>query len=311
MIPINAFVAAGLVAGSLFLASPGAICAADTLPESPRATEPRTVVRVNGEQITEEQVLRRLRAVDPRAERHRGDPSRWARLFESATEAEIRDCLLLQAAHDWGFEISSKELSSALERTHEMLGTEGYAAMLSRQGATHEEYAGFLKRRLLIDKAKSAIVSSVVVDDETLREYYRGHISSLKAPARVRLETLVFEERGLADRVAAQLREGMALSSVVRTHTGILLDDQWVSEDHLPPDVKHVVEAAALGDIVGPLETPDGILLIRMAERTPSRELRFEKARELIRRKLLHSRQQAALDAWYQQARRAANIEFE
>jgi hypothetical protein len=60
------------------------------------------------------QILRRLKAVDPQVDVYRDDPNRWSRLIESATEAEIRDRLMLQAARDEQMEVSSEEESWTL-----------------------------------------------------------------------------------------------------------------------------------------------------------------------------------------------------
>ena len=296
----------------LFLASAELVAqAADEVAAPSSEVGKETVLaRVNGEPITDRQVLRRLKAVDPKVEEHRSDLNRWMRLTESAMEAEIRDRLLLQAARAEGLEVSPDELSTALARSRELLGAERYAAMLANRGATEADYAGFLGDRLLIDKYRAKITGDLTVDDENLRDYYRGHKASFVAPARVRLEVVETTDVQLADRTVEQLREGEPLQVLSGLAPGVRSKDEWVNETSLPPDLRAQIEAADLNAVLGPIEVAGRFRVIRLRERQASRKLSFEESKDLIRQRLLQNREQAGLDAWYEQAKRTAKIEY-
>jgi len=297
----------------LFVASAALVASAadDVAPPSSEVRKENVLARVNGEPITDEQVLRRLKAVDPKVEEHRSDPNRWMRLTESATEAEIRDRLLLQAAHAEGLEVPPDELSSALARSRELLGSERYAAMLSDRGATETEYARFLSDRLLIDKYRAKITADLTVDDETLRDYYRGHKASFVVPDRVRLEVVETMDVQIADRTAEQLREGGPLQEALSGFgPGVRSKDEWINEGSLPPELRAQIKAADLNAVLGPIEVGGRFRVIRVRDRQASRKLSFGKSRDIIRQRLLQNRSQAAMDAWYEQAKRTAKIEY-
>jgi parvulin-like peptidyl-prolyl isomerase len=272
--------------------------------------EPGLLARVNGAPITEAQVLRRLKAVDPQVEDHRGDPNRWARLLENATEAEIRDQLLLQAARTERLEISEEQLDAALMRSREMLGEERFAKMLAQRGASEADYKTFLGNRLLIDRYRSKVTGDVEVDEATMRDYYRGHKESFQAPARVRLETVELADAGLAERVAERLRGGEALAAIADSDAGIRTREVWVDERDLPPELRGQVEAAAAKDVLGPIDAGGKTRVIRVGGQQASRRLSYKESKGLIRKRLLENRRQAALDDWYERAKRQARIEY-
>lgn len=272
--------------------------------------ESGVLARVNGVPITETQVLRRLKAVDPSVEDHRSDPNRWARLRESATEAEIRDRLLLDAAHTEGLRISDKELAAALARSRELLGSERYKQMLETRGASEEEYAEFLGNRFLMDKFKFKITADIAVDDGTLREYYRGHKDSLIAPARVRLQTVELADADLAEQVVERLKSGESLAALSDVYAGTRTSEGWVNLRDLPPDLEGQVEAAAANEVLTALGPSGTTRVIRVRERQPPRSLSYEESRGLIRKRLVDIRRQAVLDDWYERTKRQAQVEY-
>ena len=271
---------------------------------------PRVLALVNDQPITEAQVLRRLKAVDPYVESHRADPNRWRRLIESGTEAAIRDRLMLQAATTEGLAVTPEELAAALTRTRELLGEDGYAAMLARQGASQSDFQAFLERRMLIDKFRAKFRDGLSIDDETLRDYYRGHKDGFVSPERLRLETVEVGDVALADQVKTRLQEGAQLATLRDLGDDVRVRDGWVARRQLPAGLQAHLDTANPGDVVGPLETAGRFRVVRVAALEPSRKLTFQEARDVIRERLLGNREQHAVDSWYEQAKRAAKIEY-
>jgi hypothetical protein len=299
------------VATLLLAVAGGAALAGGTATTGPAGTgEARILARVNGEPITETQVLRRLKAVDPKVEMHRDNPNRWSRLLESATEAEIRDRLLLQAARTEGLGVSAAELDAALARSREMLGKDRFAELLAKRGASEADYKTFLADRLLIDKYSSKITGGITLDEETLRDYSRGHKESFVVPARVRLETVEVADSGLMGGLTKRLKDGQSLEEIVDPEAGIHTSEGWIDERDLPLELRKAVEDASAGDVLGPIEWKGRIRVVRVRERQPSRKLSYRESKDLIRKRLLGNREQAALDAWYEQAKARAKIEY-
>lgn len=274
------------------------------------AAATRILARVNGEAITEGQILRRLKAVDPHVDKHRSDPDNWPRLVNMATEAEIRERLLLQAARTSGLVVSPEELASALERTKRMLGAERYNDMLAKHDASEADYAAFLKRRLLIDKYREKIAHGIAVDEERLRSYYNGHKSSFRTPVRVHLEMLDLQDGKSAMLVATKMRDGASLDALSRLDGVTRVKAGWVTQGEIKPDFWRQLKAARQGAVLETTERDDRVRITRVRESQPSRELSFQESKELIRQRLLKSHKQAMLDNWYEKARRTANIEI-
>jgi parvulin-like peptidyl-prolyl isomerase len=310
--PLRCLFPPGILCAALLLGAADPVSASgEALTAPPQgAHDSKVLVVVNGEPITEAQVLRRLKAVDPDVEVHRETPNRWSRLMESATEAEIRDRLLLQAARADGLEVSQGDLSGQLARSREILGEDRFAEMLARRGASDADYRAFLRDRMLIDKYRSMLFADLDIDDATLRDYYRGHKESFRAPARVWLEAVELADAGLAQRVAERLRGGEKLTALADAGAGVRTREGWVLERDLPAKVRELVDAAAAGDVLGPIDAGGETRVIRVRERQASRLLSYQESRDLIRERLTENRVQAVLDAWYEGARGGATIEY-
>jgi len=293
------------------LCGTGSALADDTAaPEKTAPNASAVLVNVNGEPVTEAQILRRLKAVDPDVELHRDDANRWSRLMESATEAEIRDRLLLQGARAEGMKILEEQLAAALARSRELLGEERFAAMLANQDASEADYKTFLEERLLIDQYRAKVTGDPAIDEATLRDYYRGHKGSFQAPARARLEMVELTDARLAERVVERLRAGEPLAELDDRDAGIHTMERWVNLRDLPRALEEQVEHAEANDVLGPLAAGEKTRVIRVGERQASHKLSYKEAKGLIRTKLQERRRQAALDDWYEQAKRQARIEY-
>jgi hypothetical protein len=76
----------------------------------------------------------------------------------------------------------------------------------------------------------------------------------------------------------------------------------------LPPALREQIENAAAKDVLGPLRAEEKIRVIRVVERQASSKLSCQESKRLIQARLLESRRQAAVDAWYDRAKRWAQI---
>jgi parvulin-like peptidyl-prolyl isomerase len=292
--------------------------AADVTPHRPiPASSPESVVlaKVNGEPITEQQVLRRLQAVHGDVEPYRQDPNRWQRMREAGIEAEIRDRLLLQAAIAEKLQVSGQELQEARARSEKLLGEERFRSMLQKRGATETDYDAFLRERLLIDKYKSTLFKDVSVDEETLRSYYDGHQELFTQPRRAHLESVLVEDREAAREFLTALESGDVGGTLPGKQNDTIgsaekVQRRWVVIDALPPELRAPLDAATAGDVLEPVEEAGQTRIIRVLAVEKARPLSFAEARDGLQATLLHRRQETLLDDWYAQAIKQASIEY-
>ena len=135
----------------------------------------KVVVRVNGDPITEEEVLRRIQSVRGEVTKEDVDPGTWQRLTEAAVDSEILDLLLYQASVKEGFSVSTQRVNADLARTREMLGDEPYEEMLQKRGVEEEGLHQYLERRILITRYREHLLSHINPGDDQLEAYFEGH----------------------------------------------------------------------------------------------------------------------------------------
>ena len=296
----------------------GAVPAKESGPEDAVAApaDEQLLARVNGEPVMESQVVRRLQSIHGDLAQYRQDPARWQRMLEAGLEAEIRDRLLAQTAAAEELEVTADELDTALQHSKEMLGEQGYQAMLQQRGATEKDYRDFLRNRLLIDKYTATLFAGITVEDAELRSYYKGHNELFMLPERALLETLSVDQPEMARKIHHDLKAGKAFAEVAghylpasdgnnRVMTG------WVAIRDLPATSRDAVAASKSGDILEPVEEAGRIRLIRVLEIQPAHTVSFDEARERIRASLLRRRQQQVLDDWYEAAVKHADIDYQ
>ena len=273
------------------------------------------LARVNGESITEAQVLRRLQAVHGDLEPHRQQPNRWQRMLEAGIDAELHDRLLLQAAVAAKLKVTPEEVIASRKRTKEILGEAPFLKMLSSRGATKQDYDAFLRKRLLINNYKDRLFSEISLDEATLRAYYEGHKELFTLPRRVEVETLAVKDRELAQAIYKELKAGSDFQEAVsqkkaESDGGMVVTMNRVVIDDLPTNIRKLVESAKPGDVLEPVDDFGKVRLIKIHATKPAQTLTFEKAKPEIESSLLNKRQQAILEDWFEQTRKKANIEY-
>jgi parvulin-like peptidyl-prolyl isomerase len=297
--------------GPLLLTSLLAGVTASCQRSSEEKTAPRVLVRVNGDPITEESVLRRIQSVHGEMRREDVDPGTWQRLTEAAVESEILDLLLLQAAEKEGYTVSAEAVDRDLARTRQLLGDEAYLAMLKNRGFDEEQFRRYLAERLLISQYRGSLFEKVALSRVDLREYYKGHPQRFALPERYRLHILVFSGPDEATATHARVKEGEPFTTLAEAHAdvgGKASRTRPMPLEALPEGMKQAVADAPLGEVVQ-YDGPDGSYLIKVLERLDPEERSFEEAEEDVRKFLRGLHEQRLLSDWHEAQVTAATIE--
>jgi parvulin-like peptidyl-prolyl isomerase len=271
----------------------------------------RVLVRVNGDPITEEAVLRRIQLVHGGVTRDGVNPGTWQRLSEAAVESEMLDLLLLQAAEKAGYTVSSEVLDRGLARTREMLGEEGYRTMLEKRGVNEEQFRHFLAERQLISRYRENLFKQVELSEEDLEAYYAGHPQRFALPERYRLYIMVFPDPEKAKSARSRLKEGKSFATLAEEHVaegGKTSLTRPMPAEAIPEGMRDAVTAAPVGDVVQ-YDGPDGSNLIKVLEKIDGRERSFDEAKTDIRKHLRALHEQRLLNDWYEDQIEAATIE--
>jgi hypothetical protein len=153
-------------------------------------------------------------------------------------------------------------------------------------------------------------VDGIDVGEETLHDYYRGHRDSLVAPERLYIEMAEFQDMESALRVAERMKEGRSLHAFSDPDAKLRVGEGWIVRRNLPMDLQRQAGAAEPGDVLGPLEANGKVRVLRIRERQPQRMLTYDESREFVRQRLIGMHEKERLNAWYEQAKRNAELEF-
>jgi len=274
-------------------------------------TQHRVLVRVNGDPITEEAVLRRIQSMRGEVSKEDVNPVAWQRLTEAAVESEIIDLLLLQAAGKEGYSVSSEAVDRDLARTREMLGEEAYQAMLEKRGVGEEQFRRYLAERLLIAQYRESLFKKVELAKGDLREYYKGHPQRFALPERYRLHIMVFSDPDDARATLARLKEGEQLATLAEEHVaggGKASRTRPMPLEAIPEGMRETVTLAPVGQVVQ-YDGSSGSYLIKVLEKIDREKRSFEEAKEDVGKHLRELREQRLLNDWYEAQVRAAIIE--
>jgi parvulin-like peptidyl-prolyl isomerase len=273
------------------------------------------VVRVNGEPVYASAVLRRMLAASSGdLEEVRQDPNRWQMLEDVATETEIMDELLLQAAVAGGISVSPEKAREFLEEVRRTAGEDAFAAMLEERGAEEKMFRDFLVKRELINRYKEKLFAGVAIDESALQEYYEGHAETFTEMDQVRLEILTFGVGETAEKMYDRWTGGESFDSIAQAYFDegeqVGRRTRWMPVSAVPPELQQKVIEADAGTILEPEEVIGKYYVVRVVEKRGARALSFEEVQDEIAETILNLRKDKVLDEWYKAASREAKIEY-
>lgn len=292
---------------------------------TPDADEPETkvaaaeakiiVAKVNGDAVYEADVLRRIRAAHGGdIEDVKKDPNRWQMLQDVATETEVMDKLLLQAALADEMAVSTEESQELLTRTREVAGASAFEEMLAARNADEEMFRDFLVEQALINRYKDQLFDGLVIDDEILRNYYEGHAGTFTEPEKVRLEIFTFGVRETAESIYASWKGGESFDSITKAYHDeaeqVGRRTRWMPIGAVPAALQPKVIEAEVGTILEPVKVLDAFYVVKVVEKKGMQSREFEAVKAEIGTTILTLRQNKALDEWYKVASRKAKIEY-
>lgn len=222
-----------------------------------------------------------------------------------------------------------KELLENLIR-NELLAQEAERRGLDKAPQVREQMKRAMIQELLREQLDERAAGKDLADDE-LRKFYDSHLDEFVKPERVRaLRILLAAKPGDAAARATARKQAQALrreidqrvkkgeagafqavalkSSQDKSSAPLGGDLRFLSRDEMAKAFSPQLADAAFalknpGDEAGPLETPQGIELLRLQVRTPALERKFEDSKESIRGRLSRERRSRDYDEFVRKLR--------
>ena len=157
------------------------------------------------------------------------------------------------------------------------------------------------KRRLAM--AQDRILGDILVDttvdrsvdDKKIKDQYDELARLAKTSEEVRARLLMLKTKADADAALKQLQGGTVFEAMAMEHSIDQAtrfnggDMGYVTMDIMPPAYKQVLTTAPVGQLVGPVQTPDGWAILRVEDRRPEQLPTLEEERPVIMRYLVYN----------------------
>ncbi|MHB1425748.1 MAG: peptidylprolyl isomerase [Gemmataceae bacterium] len=207
------------------------------------------IASLAGSRLTLGSLLKRLRA--------------QARLGPLAREALVRQYILDQA-REAGLSITTEELQQAANAYRRRIGLNTAAdthAWLTHHGLSPDDFESGLEEDLLAATFRQQRSAAEV------EVYFSSHQADYE---RLHLGLLVVERDELAQELAIQVRdEGRDLDAVAQEH-GLPVIHRQVFRKELAEALAAALASAKDGEMVGPIATPQGFVLVQIKARRES-----------------------------------------
>ena len=232
--------------------------------------------------------------------------------------AMIEQKLQLQQAKKMRLTVSDREINSTVQE------------MRARRGAnpastpTAGERKAAQDQLLLMKVYQHRIRSTLLIPDVVLREYYNAHREEFIVAGEVNISQIMLSINDSGTLQKARLRSQHVLKEIEDgRHFEELAQDYsdgpeakqggslgTMTRGSLLPQIEAVIDRLGPGEIGPAIESPAGIHIIRVNEKTPQSLRPFEEVKETIESKLLRKQSQQAYQAWLNELKDNAFIEI-
>lgn len=211
--------------------------------------------------------------------------------------------LITAAGEELGVEVTEEEIDEELEVQLSFFGSEEeLQARLEELGLTEDDAREQLRAELLRRKIEERFTSDVQVSDDEIQALYDERAAQYET---VTYGDIVLETEAEATEVAEALRGGADFAALARERSvdpgaagnGGEVGARPVSQTD--PDLISTLRAASPGDIVGPVQTADG--LFHVMRLTSFDTLPLAEVRDSLRDEIAGQRSSGELQAFFRQ----------
>lgn len=225
-------------------------------------------------------------------------------------------------------EAASRDFIEGLRRSQ---GEAGFARLLKQASYTEPEFrSAKLSESLVTSVIDREVRATIRIPAQDIREHYEKNREHLQEPAAVRLlhlqlvpqtrsgqpptiEELAAVRARIRD-LKAQAERGADFAALVRQHSmdeaGKARGGEYrIVRDVWPPELEAEAFRVEPGRIGGPVETPQGLHLIRVLERIPARTAPLAEVEESIRKLLTEREVQQRIPEFMDRIKREARLQ--
>ncbi len=247
----------------------------------------KVAVVVNDDIIMESQVLKALEDANKTLKRQNISPPSEEELLRQVVEQLIMDSIQLQIGERAGVRIDDNSLNQTMARIAEQngLSLEQFQQALQKDGVSYEETRNQIRKEMITTRVREGRVSSRIdITEQEIQNYMEsdagkeqlqavyqlGHIL-LKVPEQAD-STEQASISAKADELIAQIKAGASFEELAKRYSeGPAAaeggDMGWRKESQLPSIFTDIALGLSLGEIAGPIRSPNGFHIIKLVNK--------------------------------------------
>ncbi len=248
---------------------------------------------------------------------------------KQALEELIDETLIAREAVSMQIEVTTGEVESAIENMAEQnsMDLESFKAALESQGMTLSLYRQNIRRELLTYKTMNLRVRSRVnINEERAREFYNNQVRDVRRGAwfygahilvRVPSDARAIDVAKLRERATAlktAIDGGKKFEDVAKESSDDAVTAPFGGHlgKRMPGDIPAILDRVFLdlepGEITGPIKTPSGFHIVKLASREDVGVKPFDQVKDVIIGQLTQKEMDRQQKIWLKELRRRAFI---
>lgn len=304
------------------------------VPAAPAVDLNKTVARVNGVLIPERDVREQMQRLFPYYSMHGGKvPEKYQpEIRQKAIEQLVTDELIFQEAKRRGMKVPAAEIQEVLRQARGRFGSQSaYEQFGKDQYGSVREFERRLRRATLIAEFQhDEIEMKSKVSDARLRQLYQQNKKTFLRPESVWLQTIsvnlppnpsedqkklvrkrIEEILPQAQRTKSYQEFGLLAEKVSEDDYRVMMGDRkWIHVVGVPPELKPVITALQPGQVSAVVEVNNSLVILRVNERRPQKQMTFEEVRDKLRADLEEATRKDRIQSLQKQLRKSARIEI-
>jgi parvulin-like peptidyl-prolyl isomerase len=280
--------------------------------------------RVNGEEITVEEINERYEALPPQ----------YKQLLtkEQFLNQTVQQMLLLQEADKQGITVSDDEVQIVIGTFLQQNGLtqEQFEELLAQENKSLEEMFVLYKEQLKVTKLlNQTIMSDVEVSDTEVEDFYNNNPQYFELPEQVKASHILIcgegdmrcesdltqqEAKELADEIKDMVTKDNFGELAKEHSTGPSAVNEgdlgFFGRGMMVKEFEDVAFSLDIGEVSEPVKTDFGYHIIKVTDKQEASKQSFEEVEEQIKFSLLQQKQQAVLITYINQLMAKANVEI-
>ena len=277
------------------------------------------IAKVNGSNITMYNLVHEMNALAPRyiSQGQQPTPELSEKIKKEALNKLIFEELAVQEAVKKGINVKPETIEDVAKKVRTHLGSdEAYKMYLDKFGFTDESFRKQIERGHRFETVLSQeIYGKIKIDEKRIKDAYEKEKSKFVMPEKFIADDVYFtsgkddeDTRKKAKEVLSTLKKNNGDLAKLGQDKTLVLRRIPVNKNEYPLLYTEMTPMKP-GDLSGVVKEGDGLHIIKVVAKEPSRPMTYEEARKVIHRRFMGEEGDKKIAVWDKELRKTAKIE--